>query len=278
MFHMAGKESIPKIIHYCWVGGGPLSDDVIHYIQTWKEKCSGYQIIEWNSTNFDMNINPFVSEAYASKKWAFVSDYVRLYVLYNYGGIYLDTDVEVVKEFDKFLDNPAFIGFESKSRLGTAIIGSKKENPWIKHLLSYYDNKHFLEDGIMDMTPNPIIITDLTVAKYGLEQNNSFQEIDDLLVIYPQEYFSPKDVQTGIVSSTINTHTIHHFSASWCDESRKMYNAEKLEITERHPWIMRLNKTEIGCGLLSKIIPAWAVYNVSGFKVLVKKIIEEFKR
>ena len=150
---------IPKIIHYCWVGRNPLPDDVRHYIESWKKYCPDYKIIEWNEDNFDIFFNQYAREAYNAKKWAFVSDYIRLSVLNTYGGIYMDTDVEVVKNLDEFLSNKAFSGFESNKYIPTGIMGAEKGNAWIQYLLSYYDNRSFyLDDGTPDLTTNTVTI------------------------------------------------------------------------------------------------------------------------
>lgn len=134
---------IPKIIHYCWFGGKEKPELVNIYIATWKEFCPDYKIIEWNESNFDVAENDYCREAYEAHKWAFVSDYVRLKVLYEYGGIYMDTDVEVVKTFDEFLHYGAFSGYESKDKIPTGTMGGSAKNEWIKLLLDDYDSRHF---------------------------------------------------------------------------------------------------------------------------------------
>ena len=275
---MNSDTLIPKIIHYCWFGGNPIPQSALEYIETWKKYCPDYEIIQWDETNFDVTSIPYTHEAHQSKKWAFITDYVRLYVLYNYGGIYMDTDVEVTKNLDKLLGQQAFSGFESSNIIPTGIMGSAPKNPWIGYLLSYYDNKHFVVDGDMDLTPNTITITQMTKEKYGIKLNDTLQSFDSHFVMYPHDYFCPKNVKTGIISCTKNTYAIHHFAASWCDDIRHAYNSEKIEIISRHKWLKKINATRYGSFVLSKIIPAWAVYNVSGFKVLMKKIVDEFKR
>ena len=142
---------IPKIIHYCWFGGNDKSELVERCISSWKKYCPDYKIIEWNENNYNVNKNKYTKYAYERQKWAFVSDYVRLYVIYKYGGIYMDTDVEVVKNLDKFLKYESFSGFESTKYIPTGIMGGEKNSRWIKYLLSYYDNKSFInEDGTLD--------------------------------------------------------------------------------------------------------------------------------
>lgn len=205
---------IPKIIHYCWFGENPLPDTAIKYIDTWKKYCPTYEIREWNEKNFDINCCTYVKEAYENKKWAFVTDYVRLYALVNYGGIYMDTDVEVLKSLDKFLDNRAFSGFEKEDAIPTGIMGCEQGNELFNELLHYYDNRHFVDNnGQFDMTTNVQTITNMLLKK-GLKLNNTFQVVEGF-ALYPKDYFCPKDYETGLIDITSNTYTIHHFNASW---------------------------------------------------------------
>ncbi|MEK0313683.1 glycosyltransferase family 32 protein [Cohnella sp. 56] len=222
-----GNERIPKIIHYCWFGNKPLPQNIIKFINSWKEHCPDYEIIEWNEDNFDVNSNVYTREAYALAKWAFVSDYVRLKVLWDYGGIYMDTDVEVVKPLDEFLKLPAFSGFEGDNNIPTGIIGAEKNNLWIKNLLQEYDNRNFIKiDGTIDLTTNVSLITQKTKELYSIKLDNSFQELTDM-TIFPYEWFCSKSIFTGRITRTVNTYTIHHFSGSWMTKSQKF----KLRLT-----------------------------------------------
>lgn len=151
---------IPKMIHYCWFGGNPLPDEVKKYMETWKKYCPDYEIKEWNERNFDVNQNQYCSEAYEAKKWAFVSDYARLKILYEHGGIYMDTDVEVCKPLDHLASYAFWSGFESKSQIPTGIMASCRDNELLEYLLSYYDDKYFRnENGSFDTTTNVTTIT-----------------------------------------------------------------------------------------------------------------------
>ena len=208
------QNKIPKIIHYCWFGKGEKSILVKKCIESWKRKCPDYEIIEWNENNFNINLNKYVYEAYINKKWAFVSDYVRIYALYNNGGIYLDTDVEIIKRTDDFLDNNVFLGFESYDKISTGIIGAEKGNVFIKKILDSYNERHFvLENKKCDLTTNVELITKIAVEE-GVVLNNTSQKVNGIS-IYPIETFSPKDNETGDINITKNTYTIHYFSGSW---------------------------------------------------------------
>ena len=224
---------IPKKIHYCWFGRGQLNELAIKCIESWKKFCPDYEIIEWNEDNFDISCNDYVKEAYEAKKWAFVTDYVRLYALYNFGGIYMDTDAELIGCIDNFLSNNAFSGFENDSQISTAIMGSEKGNEWIETLLSYYDNRHFIKsDGSYDMTTNVVTITELTEKSFNFACNGKMQTIDGVFTIYPKDYFCPKSFETGEIEITDNTVCIHHFNASWFTEKDKK-NLEEFRSRER---------------------------------------------
>ena len=217
---------IPKVIHYCWFGRNPLSKLSKKCINSWKKYCPDYEIIEWNEDNFDINSNQYVKEAYEAQKWAFVSDYVRLYVLYYYGGIYADTDAEFIKPMDEFLKYPAFSGFESNCDIPTAVMGAEKNNTWIGKLLEYYDDKHFImSDGTYDMTTNVVTITNITKENYNIKLNDTTQCIEGVFILFPHDFFCPKNYDTCEIKLTANTHAIHHFNGSWhSEEERKNYN------------------------------------------------------
>ena len=208
------KQKIPKKIHYCWFGGNPLPDDAKKYIDSWKKYCPDYEIIEWNESNFDLNSNTYIKEAYEAKKWAFITDYVGLYVMYNFGGVYMDTDVELLSNIDNFLKHDAFSGFESVNWIPTGIMACRKDFPLFKEFLDYYNDRHFTnEDGSYDLTTNVLSITDIC-KKHGLELNNNYQVIEGF-ALYPNDVFCPKSHDTGIINITKNTVAIHHFAGSW---------------------------------------------------------------
>lgn len=253
-------DKIPKIIHYCWFGYNDFDDLTLKCMKSWKRYCPEYEIKEWNEENFFIEENTYVKEAYQMKKWAFVSDYVRLKVLYEYGGIYMDTDVEVLKSLDSLLSYRAFVGFEAKDRISTATIGTCKKNPWIKELLDYYKNRRFiLENGEMDMTTNVKIITKLTKNIFNFQLNNKFQIIENKIVFFPVEYLSAS------LKVTKNTYAVHHFSGSWLSEYEKKLKRYYLEL-----------RKYIGPVLAGKIVGCLSIYNRDGLIGVVKRIKESF--
>lgn len=205
---------IPKVIHYIWLGKGKKSDLTNRCIESWKRYLPEYEIIEWNEDNFDVNQYIFVKEAYNERKFAFASDFIRLYVLYNYGGIYMDTDVEITKDISCFLNLKSFSGFESYTDIPTGIMAAEKGLPIFQEFLSYYDDKHFvLDNGKYNDISNVQIITNIC-KKHGLIQNNTQQTICDF-TLYPKDFFCPKDAKTLKTNITANTYAIHHFNGSW---------------------------------------------------------------
>lgn len=213
---------IPKIIHYCWFGNGEKSELAKQCIEKWKLVLPDYKIIEWNEKNFDISSNEYVLEAYKGKKYAFVSDYVRLYSLFKHGGIYLDTDVEVLKNFDELLNLSGFAGFEDSELVSTAIIGSEKRNPLIKEWLDTYNDRHFLINGKKDETTNVRVFTN-RLLKHGMIQNNKIQNINgDWITIFPIEYFSPLKIGSKKPKITNNTFTIHWFEGTWLTLDKKI--------------------------------------------------------
>lgn len=213
---------IPKIIHYCWFGRGQMPDLAIKCIESWKKYLPDYEIKEWNEDNFNLNMYPYVREAYDNRKFAFVTDVVRLHALYTEGGIYMDTDVEVLKSLDPFLQHTAFSGFEDDMHIPTGIMASEKGGKWAKENLAYYDNKHFVKgDGTLDLTTNVITLTNYMLP-LGLKQNNTYQDFPDLITFYPKDYFCPKSYDDGKIYLTNRSVTIHHFAGSWHSSKDKI--------------------------------------------------------
>lgn len=213
--------SIPKKIHYCWFGRGELPHLAKKCIKSWKKYCPQYEIICWNEDNFDLTENRYVREAYAEKKWAFVTDYVRLKVVYEHGGIYLDTDVELIKSLDSLLDNKGYMGFDEKGIVATGLgFGAEAGNRIVGELLKDYDDIPFrLDDGKPDLTPCPDRNTK-TLLELGMDMKNQNQTFMDM-TFYPEEYFCPMDYYTGKIKKTKNTYSIHRYCGSWTSSVTK---------------------------------------------------------
>ena len=231
-----------KTIHYCWFGGAEKSEIIKRCIESWKKHCPDYEIVEWNENNFDINTCKYVKEAYNAKKWAFVSDYCRFWVLYNFGGIYMDTDVETLKPLDGL---PAdFVGFESETTVNSGLIrGAAKGDMICREMLDSYEKDSFiLENGEY----NPCTVCERETAvlqKHGLVVNGELQVVADTMV-FPTEYFNPKGGNYGKDKITENTYTVHHYVASWkspLDQKIMAYKLKygvkkgKLLFTLRHP-------------------------------------------
>ena len=183
--------SIPKIIHYCWFGGGTISPENRKCMESWEKYCPDYKIIEWNEQNFEISKNRYVQQAYEAKKYAFVSDYARLAVVYEHGGIYLDTDVELVRPLDELLELPGFMGFQTNNEVATGLgFGARKGNLVVQALLRDYDALDFLKaDGSADLTPCPERNTRVLQA-LGVRKDGTRQSIAEM-EIFPAEYFCP---------------------------------------------------------------------------------------
>lgn len=210
---------IPKKIHYCWFGRGEMPELAMKCIESWHKFMPDYEYKLWNEDNFDINCNQYVKEAYEAKKYAFVTDYVRLYALYTEGGIYMDTDVEVLKSFDPLLHLNGFIGFEGTKRkhIGTGTIACQPNGDWVSEQIHAYDDASFiLTNGSYDLTTNPIRITRIMVQN-GFVQNGVEQDYKDMH-IFPTEYFCPRQT-TGEFFLTDNTFSDHHFMGSWNNNS-----------------------------------------------------------
>ncbi len=206
---------IPKIIHYCWFGHGSKPPFVDRCISSWRKYLPDYQIFEWNDKNFDCDCYAYSKEAYHKGKFAFVSDVARAYVLYHHGGIYLDTDVEILQSFDQLLAHRSFWGFEAGKYIATSTIGAVKGNEIIKEYIDQYAGRKFIqEDGSLDLTTNVSIVTQL-LQRRGLILENVQQVIDDDNIVFPKRYFSPYDSRTGVLSIHSDTIAVHYYSNTW---------------------------------------------------------------
>ena len=209
---------IPKKIHYCWFGRNPKPRLAEKCIASWKKFCPDYEIIEWNEDNFDINMNGYTRMCYEQKKYAFLSDYVRLVIVAKHGGVYFDTDVEVIKSIDSLMENDAFYCFETLEYVASGLgFGSIAEGKTIRAMLAEYD---FLLSGIEGTRGCPRLNTS-ALEKMGLIRNGSLQKVAEA-VILPSDYMNPFDSATGVIRKTDNTVSIHWYSAAWLSPWRRI--------------------------------------------------------
>lgn len=220
---------IPKIIHYCWFGGKPLGEEEKKCIASWKKYFPDYEIKLWNEDNYNVNKIPYIEQAYRERKYAFVSDYARFDILYQYGGIYFDTDVEVIKPMDAIIQNGSYMGCEVSMNHTVAVaagLGMAVEagNDFFREVLQYYQKLKFYVSG--EQT-NQTVVTNVTslLKKRGLKNTKKIQKVGNIM-IYPPEYFCPMNYMTNEIRITENTYTIHHYSASWLSDEERKKNEE----------------------------------------------------
>ena len=215
---------IPKVIHYCWFGGNPLPEDIRRYMITWRKVLPAYKIVRWSEKNFDISTAPdYVKEAYEAKKYAFVSDYVRVKKLADHGGVYFDTDIEAVKDFSQYLDGKnVVLGFESDRLLTTAFIACRKHDPFISEFEQSYHTRHFLMDnGELDLTNINDVLSEFAESR-GLDlDRDEYQELSGGIAVYPRDYFAAWDVKHWHEKRTDNTCTVHHMASSWIEHDIK---------------------------------------------------------
>lgn len=240
---------IPKIIHYCWIGNKPLPPLAKKCIASWQRVMPDYEIKRWDETNYDFQKNEFMRNAYRQKKWGFVPDYARLDIIYNHGGIYLDTDVEALKSFDEFLKYPAFCGFESEHFVNFGLgFGAEKGNKVIKTLMGYYETENItLNEDIVKQASlyisipvkeyekkglviSPFLQTQNLMDRFGLKQNNTRQSLNGI-EIFPTSYFCPRN-KYNLPIKTKEAYSVHHFMGSWfsCYDKIKIIIVKYLKI------------------------------------------------
>ncbi len=233
---------IPKIIHYCWFGRGKKDALAERCIESWKKFCPDYQIIEWNEDNCDIDGSVWASEAYAEKKWAFVSDYFRLAAMYEYGGIYMDTDVELFKNIDSFLVDDAFVGYADDTYIGSGMFGCSEGNALCKQFLDYYVGRHFVNsDGSFSDIPNNQIYTMICIKRLGFNFGDEHIDCGNTKV-YPSDYMSPFKRKTmgepgkiyvyNNFDCTQNTHAIHYTVYSWDKKKNSFINSIKILLNQ----------------------------------------------
>lgn len=221
---------IPKVIHTCWFGRNPKPEMMRQCIESWKKYCPDYEIIEWNEDNFDIEANDYAKEAYKEKKWAFVTDYARLRIIYEYGGIYLDTDVKMIRPYDTLLNESAFFGFEDEVSINTGLgFGAEKGNPIVAAMLKDYDGIHFrLADGSLDKLPCPVRNTQAIVKLLPEVCRGTTVHRTEYGTFYPPEYFCPLSSDGLTLQKTENTYSIHLFSATWLSEDEQVVHKYRI--------------------------------------------------
>lgn len=219
-FTIPQKQIIPPIIHYCWFGGNPLSQTAIRCIDSWRKYFPDYEIKEWNEQNFDVNLFSYTQEAYKMGMYAFVSDVARFWILYKYGGLYFDTDVEVIRSFEDIVQERAFMGWETADKNGLQYInpgigiGGMPQNKIFREILKKFESLSFYKKrGVYNSYTMVPLVTDLLIQK-GLLRNGKKQNVQGI-TIYPSEYFCPMNSITGKITLTPQTHSIHRFTMSW---------------------------------------------------------------
>lgn len=241
---LGGKMAIPKIIHYCWFGKGEMPEKEKSCVDTWKDFFPHYELKLWNEDNFDYNSCRFAKQAYENKKYAFVSDYARAKVLYEYGGLYMDTDVKVLKSFPETTAENGFMGFERRAFLGTAVLASVPKNENIRELLDYYESYDFVQkDGSFDNIANVSILTDIMKEK-GLELGGERQQVDGF-DIFQREVFYPKKLNENEFRVTEETCAIHMCSNSWLSERERKRGNNKIWIEVVRPTLRGLRSLGI---------------------------------
>ena len=219
---------LPKTIHYCWFGGGQKTELIERCIASWKKYAPDCEIIEWNENNYDVTKNPYMKEAFEAKRWSFVSDYARLDIVYEHGGIYFDTDVELIRPIDDLLSGTGFIGFEQADQNGQYFVnsgggfGALPYDSIIKKMRDYYNELSFLNhEGKENLQPCPKYNTE-AMKEYGLVCDNKQQRVGNIS-IYPADWFCPVNWKSHHCETTENTYSIHHFDASWLGNKEKKH-------------------------------------------------------
>lgn len=253
--------AIPKIIHYCWLGGNPKPESVLRCIDSWRKYCPDYEIREWNESNLDISMNNYTRQAYEAKAWGFVPDYLRLWIVYTCGGIYLDTDVQIIRNFDPLLKEKGFMGFEDDEYVCLGMgFGAEAGNPMIKKQMQAYDDLSFYnEDGSLNRTPSPHYTTRV-LRECGLKTNDGTVQYIDGCACYPPEYFCPKSFRTGMLKLTKSTYSIHQFDASWYSEEEQKQKKKYWREAQLDYWLHlphRVGRKILGDRLYEKLKRFW---------------------
>lgn len=231
---------LPKIIHYCWFGKGPLPEEAKKCISSWEKYCPGYEIRRWDETNFDIKCCKYVEDAYKSKKWAFVSDFARFCILYNYGGIYFDTDVEMIKNIDDIVEKGPFMGMEHVGKVNPGLgLGGNKGLDLFKEIIDEYMTSNFYKFPGVQEDENVVGKVTKVLIRKGFQTDLSSIQIVQNIFIYPTEFFAPFDYITKELKITKNTRTIHHYSGTWINKKEIKINELKNESTRCNNRILK---------------------------------------
>ena len=257
---------IPKVIHYCWFGGGPLNQLSEKCIASWKKFCPDYELVRWDESNYDVTQNEYMRRAYEAKKWAFVSDYARLDIVYEHGGVYLDTDVELVKPLDGLLDCRGFVGIEYSGAVATGLgMGGEPGVELFRTLRDAYDGEDFLRpDGGLNMVPCSYYQTGL-LEKLGFVREDREQEVEGV-TIFPSDILTSRDWYYGTLKTTERTVAVHHGAATWLDEEQQALRQKQQALVKR-----------FGRGLggtLANGLRVWAYLRKNGVRATIKRIRE----
>ena len=259
------QEKIPKVIHYCWFGGNPLSELAQKCIASWKKYCPDYEIVEWNESNYDISACKYMSEAFEAKRWAFVSDYARFDILYKHGGLYFDTDVELIAPIDDIVEHGPFMGIEKRKKcfinpgLGLGAVAGMEI--YRKILDLYNERSIYAPDGSFDLA-NVVTITTNIFNEYGFKDNTEKVQYTCGVYVYPWEYFCPKDPFTCDINITNNSRAIHHYDASWKSDTEK----KVMSFAVKHKKFIPIN--------IGKFI---ALIRYGGISMALKKFVDFFK-
>ena len=222
------EQVIPKVIHFFWFGKGSIPEENLRCIESWKKYCPDYEIVKWTEDNYDVTKCLYMKQAYENKKWGFVPDYARLDIIYKYGGIYLDTDVELVRNLDELLYEDAFVGFQRNYWIALGLgFGGKKGNLIFKELMKDYEKETFIKNSKLNLIASPYYQTK-GLMKHGLKCNNKLQYVADITVL-PTEALDPQGFSFGKIELTKNSFSIHHYSESWVDERQRKENLDKYQ-------------------------------------------------
>lgn len=274
------KKQIPKVIHYCWFGGNPLPESAKRCIASWRKYLPDYEIIEWNESNFEFDCCDYVKEAYSEKMWAFVSDYARFKVLYEWGGVYFDTDVELIKPINDILEQGSFMGSEA-SPVSQNGIEERLINPGLglavvpgldicKEILAHYNNIHFINaQGIQDITTVVTRMTNIMVV-HGYDTRKKGKQYIEEVCIYPPEYFCPLNYYTGRLAITEKTRSIHHYSETWHSPMEKRIGELQRRFAQNGKSNSFIAKTVTYCLIVVNSIKKYGV--IKTCKIILDKI------